>query len=74
MMKKLILGAGLLSCLAAMAGDVAPANAAQARAHEKKSHLLQCQQEAAAKKLEGATKKQFMVKCLNAPAAAAPAQ
>jgi hypothetical protein len=69
MMKKLILGASLLASLAAMAADVAPANAAQVRAQDKKSQALQCQQQATEKKLEGAEKKQFLVKCLN-PAAA----
>jgi hypothetical protein len=72
MMKKLIIAASVLTSLGAMAGDVAPANEAAARAHEKKSAGLQCQQQATAKKLEGAAKKQFMVQCLNAPAAAAP--
>ena len=65
MMKKLILGAGLLASLAAMAADVAPATVAQAGAHDKKSQLMQCQQQATALKLEGAAKKQFLVKCLN---------
>jgi hypothetical protein len=71
MMKKLILGAGILASLAAMAADVAPATAAAANATDKKSQGLQCQQQATAKKLEGAAKKQFMVSCLKA---AAPAQ
>jgi opacity protein-like surface antigen len=71
MLKKLILGAGLLASLTAMAADAVPASAAQAN---KKSQGLQCQQQATAQKLEGAAKKQFMVKCMNAPAPAAPAQ
>jgi hypothetical protein len=54
-----------------MAADVAPATAAAATATDKKSQGLQCQQQATAKKLEGAAKKQFMVNCLKA---AAPAQ
>jgi hypothetical protein len=74
MIKKLILGAGLLVSLVAMAADVVPATAAQVQVHEKKSQGLVCQQEAIAQKLEGAAKKQFMVKCLKAAATAAPAQ
>ena len=73
MLKKLILGAGMLASLAVMAADVAPATAAQANAQDKKSQGLVCQQQATAQKLEGAAKKQFMVKCLKA-AAATPAQ
>lgn len=69
MMKKLMIGAGLLASLAAMAADVAPANAAQVRAADKKSQALQCQQQAAEKLLEGVEKKQFLVKCMNPPAA-----
>jgi opacity protein-like surface antigen len=69
MMKKLLIGAGLLASVAAMAADVAPAEAAQVRAGDKKSQALQCQQQATEKKLEGAEKKSFLVKCLN-PAAA----
>jgi hypothetical protein len=69
MMKKLILGACLLASLASVAADVAPANVAQARAHDRKSLTLQCQQQAAEKTLEGADKKQFLVKCLNPEAA-----
>jgi hypothetical protein len=71
MMKKLILGAGMLVSLAVMAADVAPSTAAQAN---KKSLGLECQQKAIAQKLEGAAKKQFMVTCMKAPATAAPAQ
>ena len=71
MLKKLILGAGMLASLAVMAADVVPATAAQAN---KKSQGLQCQQQATAQKLEGAAKKQFMVTCMKAPATAAPAQ
>ncbi len=74
MLKKLIVGAGLLASLVAVAADVSPATAAQARSHDKKSQLLQCQQQATAQKLEGAVNKQFMVKCLNAAVVAAPAQ
>ena len=74
MMKKLIVAASVLTSLVAVAADVSPANAALAKAHEKKSQGLQCQQEATAKKLEGAAKKQFMVQCLNAGAPAAPAK
>jgi hypothetical protein len=74
MMKKLILGASMLVSLAAMAADVAPTAAAQGQANEKKSQGLQCQQQATAQKIEGAAKKQFMVKCIKAAAAAAPAQ
>lgn len=66
MMKKLILGVGMLASLAAMAAEVAPATAAEANATDKKSQGLQCQQQATAKKLEGAAKKQFMVNCLKA--------
>jgi hypothetical protein len=69
MMKKLILGAGLLASLAAMAADVAPASAAQVRSQDKKSQTLQCQQQAAEKKLEGAEMKSFLVKCMNPSAA-----
>jgi hypothetical protein len=71
MMKKLIVAASVLASFAALATDASPASAALAKAHEKKSMGLQCQQEATAKKLEGAAKKQFMVTCLNAAAAAA---
>jgi hypothetical protein len=70
MLKKLILGAGLLASFAVMAADAAPATAAQAN---KKSQGLQCQQQATEQKLEGAAKKQFMVKCMKDPAAAAAA-
>lgn len=66
MMKKLILGVGMLACLAAVAADVSLATAAQTRACDKKSQLLQCQQLATDQRLEGAAKKQFMVKCMNA--------
>jgi hypothetical protein len=69
MMKKLILSACVLTSLTAMAADVQPANVAQAQSHDKKSLALQCQQQATEKKLEGAEKKQFLVKCIN-PAAA----
>ena len=69
MMKKLILGASLLASVAAMAADVAQPNAAQVRAADKKSQALQCQQQAAEKLLEGAEKKQFLVSCMNPPAA-----
>jgi Ni/Co efflux regulator RcnB len=75
MMKKLILGVSLLASMAAMAADVAPASAAQVRSQDKKSQTLQCQQQAAEKNLEGAEKKQFLVKCMNPPAAkVAPAK
>jgi opacity protein-like surface antigen len=69
MMKKLILGAGMLASLAVLAADVVPATAAQAN---KKSQGLQCQQQATAQKLEGAAKKQFMVNCMKTPAPVAP--
>jgi hypothetical protein len=65
MMKKLILGASVLVCLSAVAQEVAPANAAAARSQEKKSLGLQCQLQATEKKLEGAPKRAFMVKCMN---------
>ena len=70
MMKKLIVAASVLASVAAMAADVAPATVAAAQSQDKKSQGLQCQQEATAKKLEGAAKKQFMVQCLHASAAA----
>jgi hypothetical protein len=71
MMKKVLIGAGLLASMAAMAADVAPAPAAaaQVRSNDKKSQVLQCQQQAAEKLLEGAEKKRFLVKCLNPDAA-----
>jgi hypothetical protein len=65
MMKKLILGASLLTSLVAVAADVQPANVAQAQSHDKKSLALQCQQEATDKKLEGIAKKRYLVKCIN---------
>jgi hypothetical protein len=71
MMKKLILGASLLTSLVAVAADVQPANVAQAQSQDKKSLALQCQQQATEKKLEGAAKKTFLVKCIN-PAAVKP--
>jgi hypothetical protein len=71
MMKKLILGASLLTSLVAVAADVAPANPDQVAATDKKSKALLCQQQATEKKLEGAAKKSFLVSCIN-PAAAKP--
>jgi hypothetical protein len=72
MLKKLILGAGMLASMTVMAADVAPKSPVQAQ--DKKSQGLICQQQAAAKNLEGAAKKQSMVQCLRVAAAAAPAQ
>jgi hypothetical protein len=69
MMKKLMICAGLLVSVAAMAADVAPVNPDQVSAADKKSKALLCQQQATEKKLEGAAKKAFLVSCIN-PAAA----
>ena len=69
MMKKLMIGAGLMVSLAAMASNVGPANPDQVAATDKKSKALLCQQQATEKKLEGAAKKSFLVSCIN-PAAA----
>ncbi|MEI8028874.1 MAG: PsiF family protein [Comamonadaceae bacterium] len=72
MLKKLVFGAGMLACVTVMAADVAPTTPVQAQ--DKKSQGLVCQQQATAKNLEGAAKKQSMVQCLKAAAAAAPAK
>jgi hypothetical protein len=71
MMKKLLIAATLVAPLVAFAADGATTpttpttNTAKSVKSEKKSAMIQCQQLAAGKKLEGVEKDQFMSKCLN---------
>ena len=65
MMKKLLIAATLVAPLVAFAADGATTNTVKSVKSEKKSAMIQCQQLAAGKKLEGVEKDQFMSKCLN---------
>jgi hypothetical protein len=71
-MKKIILiTASLLSPLVVLAQVAAPADAASLQ-KQSRSVSLQCQQQAALKKLVGVERKQFLVTCINPDAKSAP--
>ena len=74
MMKTILIAASLLSPLVVLAQEAAPAATSAASAQKQsRSISLQCQQQAALKKLAGAERKQFLVTCINPDAKPAPA-